>query len=316
MKHNSVLKNAAILFISMAITKLVGAALKIPLTNILGGLGMGYFSTAYSLFSPIYAVTAAALPTVIMRLTAQNVACGRFRNVRRIRRAGLFAALGLGITGSICVFIIATPFSRFIAGSPSSLPAMLVIAPSLFFGSVSAVYRGYYEGLSNMIPTAVSQIIEAVIKSAIGIILAVILMPFGIPYAAAGAIAGITIAEFFGLVFLACTTRMFSDGITADELQSSPVPQRKRIIIKTIMRESLPITLAALAMNLNPFIDLLTIANIINTLSLNHDGNFIYGSYTGLARYKGQLLSVQLTADGFPLCRSMLYSPALPSIFK
>ena len=68
------IKNTAILFVSMAITKIVGALFKIPLANLLGGTGMGYFSTAYGLYSPIFAVTAAGVPTVIMRITAQSVA--------------------------------------------------------------------------------------------------------------------------------------------------------------------------------------------------------------------------------------------------
>jgi len=308
MNNNRILKNAIILFVAMAITKLIGAALKIPLTNILGGLGMGYFSTAYSLFSPIYAVTAAALPTVIMRLTAQQAAngAGSYRNVRRIRKAGLIAAFGLGLSGCAGILIIAKPFSTYIAGSPNSLPAMLVIAPSLFFCSISAVYKGYYEGLSNMIPTAISQIIEASIKSGLGILFAILLMPLGIPYAAAGAIAAITIAEFAGLIFLWLKTR-FGDI----EYNSLSVPSadthttkllRKRVIIKTIITDSLPIAVAALAMNLNPFIDMMTIPTIINASIINNKqfflqnftygvhggeaisdiGSFIYGSYTGI----------------------------------
>jgi len=71
------MKNTAILFASMTITKIVGAVFKIPLANILGGTGMGYFSTAYGLYSPVFALTAAGIPAVMMRLTAQNIAAGR-----------------------------------------------------------------------------------------------------------------------------------------------------------------------------------------------------------------------------------------------
>ena len=68
MKTNSYAKNTAILFISMVISKVVGALFKIPLTNILGGIGMGYYSTAYSIYSPVFAMTAAAIPTFIHTL--------------------------------------------------------------------------------------------------------------------------------------------------------------------------------------------------------------------------------------------------------
>jgi stage V sporulation protein B len=287
MKQSSVMKNAIILFTAMAITKLIGAFLKIPLTNILGGLGMGYFSTAYSLFAPVYAVTAAALPTVIMRMTARhnaNNANNSTADSRKILHAGLVVAFAAGLAGSIGILAIAAPFSIYVAGSPSSLPSMLVIAPSLLIGSIAAVYRGYYEGMSNMLPTAISQIIEAVVKAGIGIFLAIALIPYGIAYAAAGAIAAITVAELFGLIFLYIRSKF--DKLQLSQSQSSQSQSQSanmRLQIRCILRESLPITLAALAMNLNPFIDLLTIPNIINSLKLPHDGNFIYGSYTGIA---------------------------------
>jgi stage V sporulation protein B len=239
-----------------------------------------------------------------MRMTAQNAASGKFLNVRRIRRAGLFAAFGLGLIGSVSMLIIAKPFSQYIVGSTGSLPAMIIISPSLFFCAISAVYKGYYEGLSNMLPTAISQVIEAIIKAVIGISLATSVLSNGgtAIYAAAAAIAGITIAEAFGLFYLILRTKIRSDGITAEQLQNSPKPQRKRVIIKSIINESLPITLAALTMNLNPFIDLLTIPNIINSSvttnkqfflntftygayggeQISDIGNFIYGSYTGI----------------------------------
>jgi stage V sporulation protein B len=269
------MKNTFILFAAMGISKLIGATLRIPLTNILGGLGMGYFSTAHSLFGPVFAVTSAALPTVIMRMVARSAPSGKFADLKHIRRAGLSVAVGLGLTGTVIILLIAAPFSSYVAASPNSLPALLIIAPALFFSSVSAVYRGYYEGLSNMMPTAISQIVEAVAKSVFGILLAVALLPHGIHLAAAGAIAGITIAEFFGMVFLLIRSRFREIEVKTNE---SAKP-----IVKTIFKESMPITLAALSLNLNPLIDLLTIPSIIDTQKLIHSGNFIYGSYTGIA---------------------------------
>ena len=64
----------------MVISKIVGAVFKIPLTNILGGIGMGYYSTAYSLYTPVFAMTAAAVPTVIIKAVADNIALRRFAN--------------------------------------------------------------------------------------------------------------------------------------------------------------------------------------------------------------------------------------------
>ena len=70
----------------MVISKIVGAVFKIPLTNILGGIGMGYYSTAYSLYTPVFAMTAAAVPTVIIKAVADNIALRRFANAQKVLR--------------------------------------------------------------------------------------------------------------------------------------------------------------------------------------------------------------------------------------
>ena len=73
----------------MVISKIVGAVFKIPLTNILGGIGMGYDSTAYSLYTPVFAMTAAAVPTVIIKAVADNIALRRFANAQKVLRTAV-----------------------------------------------------------------------------------------------------------------------------------------------------------------------------------------------------------------------------------
>lgn len=326
-RKTPMLHNAMILFIAMAVTKVIGAVLKIPLGNILGGLGMGYFSSAYSVFSPIYALTAAAVPTVITKLVAQSCAAGRFRDVRRIKRLALRAALLAGFFGMILIFVITTPFAQYIANSPKSIPAMLVISPSLLFCCVAAVYKGYYEGLSNMLPTAVSQVIEAVFKALLGVSLSYLTLSYtgSLPYAAAAAVLGITISELAGLLFLFMRSRIRRDGISAAELEASPPPQGSTALLKHIWKEMLPITMGALVINLCGLIDLLTITSCINLgiakdkayflqqftyglqggIDINDLGNFIYGSYSGIVSSLFSLI---------PAMTAMISKSALPDI--
>ena len=75
--------------VSAAAAKLLGALFKIPLTNILGGVGMSYFSCAYSLFMPIYALTVTGVSSAVARMTAQSMALGMIDNAKKIRRTAL-----------------------------------------------------------------------------------------------------------------------------------------------------------------------------------------------------------------------------------
>ena len=312
MKRKSVFfKNTLILFVAMFITKIIGAVLRIPLTNMLGGVGMGFFSTAYSFFNPVYTVLAAGLPTVVTKLTAQSAACQRYREARKIKNAALILSLGSGLLGTAFMFIFAAPFANFAASSPESLLSVLAITPSVIFCCLAAAYRGYYEGLSNMMPTAASQVIESVIKAVMGLGLSHIVLRLGeqgiipsektLPYAAAAAVLGVTIGELCGTLFLMIRSRLLKDHITEYELALSSEAPRKRELIRKIVIQSLPISLGAVVINIGSFIDLLTISSGIQK-SLYVDqayfierypmafseagadmfGNFVYGSYTGI----------------------------------
>lgn len=97
MKKQSFLFGSIILVISVIISKIIGLLFKIPLANILGGTGMGYFSCAYAIFMPVYAISVTGLPAAVSRMVAENMAFERYANVRKIRRVATitFSAVGL-----------------------------------------------------------------------------------------------------------------------------------------------------------------------------------------------------------------------------
>ena len=55
----------------------------------------------------------------------------------------------------------------------------------------AAVYRGYFQGRQNMIPTATSQIMETLDSHCNGLVCSYMMIPYGIEYAAAGAMIGV-----------------------------------------------------------------------------------------------------------------------------
>ncbi len=305
------LKNTAILFGAMFITKVIGAVLKIPLTNMLGGKGMGYFSTAYSFFTPVYTVLAAGLPTVVTKLTARCIACKKYREAGSIKASAVTLSVISGIIGTAFIFLLAVPFVNYAASSPESLLSVYAIAPSILFCCMASAYRGYYEGLYNMFPTAVSQVLESVVKAIMGLGLSWFVLSLGekgalpeeqlLPTAAAAAVLGVTLGEFCGTLFLVLRSKLKKDNITDEQLKTDPDPQSKRKLGKDIFLQSLPISAGALIINLGSFIDLLTISGgIQECLVKNYDyfganyasalkeagadafGNFVYGSYNGI----------------------------------
>ena len=316
------IRNTAILFASMTITKIVGAIFKIPLANVLGGTGMGYFSTAYGLYSPVFALTAAGIPTVMMRITAQNIAAGRPGNAVRTRRTAILLFSAVGFLGSLAVALFAAFFSEHIACSPESTPAVIAIAPAVMLCCIASVIRGYHEGLSDVIPSAAAAVAEAVSRAAVGLAAAygVVFWAKGrfergadilgqyyaeyseaytaaLPLAAAGAIAAVSLSELCGLISLLISDRKRKLPCSPGESTDST-----RTIACRLIREIIPVAASALVMNCVSFVDLLTVTRTLRKTALAFpeilsndpvllaqcgglDGlaNFMYGSYTGIA---------------------------------
>ena len=153
------------------ITKILGLMYKIPLTHMLGGTGMGYFSSAYAVFTPIFAIVVSGIPSTIARMVAENYAFERYRNVRKIKRTAMIIFSTAGLSASLLVLALSKLLSEGVIHEPSAVWSLIGVAPSVFLGTIMSVERGYYEGLRNMIPTAVSEIVETIFKLIFGCLL-------------------------------------------------------------------------------------------------------------------------------------------------
>ena len=83
-KKQNFLQGALILSAAAIIVKIIGAVYKIPLMNIFGGEGFGYYNTAYQIFTPLYTIATAGIPIAVARMVSECVTMGRYRDVRRI----------------------------------------------------------------------------------------------------------------------------------------------------------------------------------------------------------------------------------------
>jgi stage V sporulation protein B len=189
-------------------------------------------------------------------------------------------------TGTICflVMLFVTFWYTDLINSPNAKFACLALSPTVLFSCLMSIYRGYYQGLSNMIPTAISEIIEAISKVVFGLGFANLFMRismsefaakgtvFGkicssceiaeneaLPIAAMGAIFGITLGSFLGFLFLLIRHKKVGDGITSQDLAFSPIPMKAKHMIKSLVKIAVPIAFGALIMNLGGLVDTIII---------------------------------------------------------
>ncbi len=285
-KSQSLLNGAFVLVVATVLVKVIGALFKIPLSMLIGEVGRGYFSTAYEIYTPLYSISMAGLPIAVSRMVAKERSLGNFRDVRMIRRVATRLFLITGAVGTVIMFLVAYPYTKYVVGYAENVYCVLAIAPSIFFCCCMSTYRGYYEGLQNMMPTAISQVIEAVSKLLIGLGVTYVFLKIQLnnfaqgkpvmgtvyteeadalaalyPYAAATAVLGVTIGTVLGFIFLMIRHRISGDGITKDMLTSSKKPEDSKVVAKLLITTALPMAVGSLILNVTNLIDSATIQN-------------------------------------------------------
>lgn len=282
-KKQNFLYGATVLMVSMIIVKIVGAIFKIPLVNILHESGNAYFYSAYTLFNTVYALTVTGLAAAVARMVAENYAKERYRDVRKLLKLSNLIMVILGTVGFVIIFVSAKGFSNF-NDNPNSYWSVLMVAPAIFFCCIMASYRGYYEGLANMIPTAITQVVEVVIKLIAGLSFAAIIMNiaqgqyestgtvFGItvasqeaattaalPFGAAAAMLGVSVSTLVGFIYIFLKFKISGDSITRAMIKNAPRAMRTKVLLFRLIKISIPITIGAVVIQLSALIDTTTI---------------------------------------------------------
>ena len=159
----------SILAIAGVITKLIGAFYRIPLLNIIGTEGNGYYSVAFSIYSVALMLTSYSLPLAVSKLVSARVAVGEYKNANKIFRGAMTFALLAGGIVSLLVFFGADFIATTIMHLDMSAYALRVLAPCILIVALLGVLRGFFQGMGSMIPTAISQVIEQIVNAVVSI---------------------------------------------------------------------------------------------------------------------------------------------------
>lgn len=289
MKKNAISKGqgfvqgAFILMFANVVVKIVGALFKLPLTNMIGEQAMGYFSSAYSIFTTFFIISTAGLPVAMSRMVAAAHARDDMKEVNQIFKIGMRVFLILGGVGTV-IMLALSPLVESLTQQVGLHYSLFALAPTLFFIGIISAYRGLFQGMHNMIPTALSQTIEALGKLVCGLCLASFAksaFPDQPWIWAAFAILGVTIGVVFSYVYLAFTKAV---SLRAHSTVSATPARENKAVLKELIAIAIPITLAAVMINLTSNIDVFTIVPILSAQGLNHDiANTLYGAYTSHA---------------------------------
>lgn len=283
MKKQGFIKGAAILMIANGISKILGAVFKIPMTYIVHEEGMAVFNTAFQIYIMILGFVICGFPLAISKSAAESAERGDRAAAEKMLRAAERLLCGMGLLGSLIMYAGAFFFAA-AAKEPNAAFAVRMLAPSVFLVAWGTAYKSYFQGLGNMIPTAVSQVTEAFIKLAAGFLLCAYLIRRSVAEAAGGVALGVSMGELFATLIL---WGMYLREGHRTRLNRTEFYRETRLL----MSIALPILLISLISNMLSLIDISVIRLRLEQCVFDGEesARFLryYGRYTELFNRDG-----------------------------
>ena len=283
-KQQSFMAGVLTLFFAQIVIKVLGLIYRLVITNIpyFGDAGNGLYSAGYQIYTLLLAIASIGVPSAISKLVSERIAVGKHREAHEIFKTALLLFGIIGFIGSSILFFGARYIATSMIGNPDVEGIMVALAPAVFFVAISAVIRGYFNGMYNMKVASNSQMLEQLFKSilTIGLVVAVYFLAVVNPTdlsktlglstetvtvaMATAANAASTIATAICCGYLLTYYQRSKKEIWKNINESNQVAykkERKISIMKRILAVSIPISLASIISAINRNIDTFTVIN-------------------------------------------------------
>lgn len=262
-RGKQIAKQGAILALASFIVRFIGVLYRIPMANILGDEGMGYYSNAFNIYMYLLIISSYAMPTAISRIVSERLVKKERKEAHFIFKASILLNILISSFFSVLLFYLAKPYAQMIK-MPGAEPAIKSLAPSLVIFAVMSSFRGYFQGMHTMVPTAVSQILEQIFNAIFSIVLSYFLMKKGVTFAAAGGTIGTGIGALMGLLFLIMIYSFYRQRLPRNLTHGTPlrgaaIPHYWKIILLT----SIPMVIGTATFNISTIIDDAMFANAL-----------------------------------------------------
>ena len=287
----------SILAIASIVVRIIGIAYRIPMINIIGDEGMGYYGTAFNVYNIALLLSSYSLPLAVSKMVSVRLARKQYRNSVRILRAALVYATVVGALAAAVIWFGADFFAREVFFMPYAAFALKTLAPTVWIMAYLGVCRGYYQGQGTMVPTALSQVFEQIVNAIVSVAAGSWLFNQAIKveilkgesgsgysnsWGAAGGTIGTGAGAFTALVFLlvlfAAYQRTIRKKVRRDRSGSL---ESYGTITKILFFTVVPVVVSSAIYNVNSVLDNGLLAYNFKSLGMEEEFISQWGVYTG-----------------------------------
>ncbi len=316
MSKRTLIKGAATLGAAGLVVKILGAVFRIPLVNWIGDIGMANYNPAYYIYNFFLVLATAGIPIAISKMVSERIAVGHYGEAHRIYKISFGLMASIGIASFVILFVFAPELSELV-NNPQAALAMRAIAPCLIFVPTMAAMRGYFQGMQNMRPTAVSQVFEQLFRVIVGLTLAYVLFHMtgnsdfvtnfdAYERGAAGAAFGATAGSIGGLIVILLVYAAAKKTIHYKIRRSADKPTEPTgKILKRILIIAIPVTVGAAIMPITNLVDVTIVLGRLQDAGLDYQtAKGLYGQlggFVGSLVYLPQVLVYSVAISLVPL---------------
>ncbi|MBO8155961.1 MAG: stage V sporulation protein B [Bacillaceae bacterium] len=202
MTKQTFIQGTLILIAAGMITRFLGFINRIIVARIMGAEGIGLYMMALPTLFLMITLTQFGLPVAISKRVAEADAKGDRKKIKKILLVSFAVTLTLSLIFTVGFVSLSPVIANYLLTDERALYPLLAISPIVPIVAVSAVIRGYFQGMQNMKPQAISQVIEQLVRITLVAILTKSLLPYGIEFAASGAMISVVIGELCALIYI------------------------------------------------------------------------------------------------------------------
>ncbi|WP_058302182.1 stage V sporulation protein B [Gorillibacterium timonense] len=261
----SFIQGTIILLAAGIVNRLLGFIPRIILPRVIGAEGVGLFQMGFPFLMLVLTLVTGGIPLAVAKLVAEAESKRDSKRVVRILHLSVLFTLVLGVTVTLACLAAIPALSRILFTDPRVGYPLLWMCPVIPIAAISSVFRGYFQGRQNMIPTAASQLMETITRIIGMLVFSFAMLPYGLEYAAGGAMVGMLAGEIAGLAVLLLQYRHYKSKqpVIAGDFPSPPLakpygktrPDTTKSLLKRLIQVSVPVTASRLVGSFSYFIE-------------------------------------------------------------
>ena len=258
------LRGTAWLTASNFISRLLGAVYIIPWYIWMGTYAAkanGLFTMGYNIYAWFLLISTAGIPVAVAKQVAKYNTMQEEEHSFALIRSFLGFMTGLGFVFALVLYLF-SPWLADLSGVGKDLiPIMQSLAWAVLIFPSMSVIRGFFQGMNNLKPYAMSQIAEQVIRVIWMLLATFIIMKLGSgDYLAA--VTQSTFAAFVGMLasFALLLYFLYKEGMLQKVFETRDKIDSKHLLMDTI-KEAIPFIITGSAIQLFQILDQMTFIN-------------------------------------------------------